>query len=68
MRHDLYTNCRYKLNVYDEFAIEESDQQNIKSLFYFALWAVVGPSGRPVYGVGLRPLASQDFGFEYGET
>jgi len=26
---------------------------------------VVGPIGRAVYGVGLRPLASWDLGFEF---
>ena len=48
MRHDFCISCRYKLRAYIMFAVEKSDQQSIKSLFYFVLWAVADPSGRAV--------------------
>jgi hypothetical protein len=65
MKHDLCVSYRYKLRAYVKLAVEQSDQQNIKSLFHFTLWAVADPSGRAVKGAGLRPLACWDCWFEH---
>jgi hypothetical protein len=45
MNHDLCVKYRYTLRAHVILTVEQSDQQHIKSLFYFALRAAADPSG-----------------------